>query len=228
MCGTLRVEIVDGAPPALAVAAHVTIMTEASPKRAANRPSRRAVLVDTAVELFALQPWEFVTVTDIVERAGMTPAAFYYHFASREQLLEEIVEGFATEWIDMIERRLDAADSPDALSAVAASIVDELELSEQLAKIFFVSSATAPLVVQRVRHDARNQLIGTAIKAIRRLAPDRSKVEASVNGVALIVLFETAARARLSLDEPYRTLGPRRFRTELSNLSRVAAGFASP
>ena len=26
------------------------------------------------MELFSLQPWDFVTVADIVERAGMTPA----------------------------------------------------------------------------------------------------------------------------------------------------------
>jgi AcrR family transcriptional regulator len=203
-------------------------MAEPRPKRAANRPSRRADLISTAVELFALQPWEFVTVTDIVQRAGMTPAAFYYHFSSREQVLEEIVEGFATEWIDMIERLLSEAQTPEALNAVAAGIVDGIEASEERAKIFFVSAATAPVVVQRIHRDARNRLIRATVKAIRRLVPDRSKVDASVNAVALVVLYETAARARLSLDEPYRTLGPRRFRNELTKLSRVAAGFDTP
>ena len=90
---------------------------------------------------------------------------------------------------------------------------------------FFLSSATAPLIVDRIRRDARNRVIKSATAAIRRLAPDRPAAESHVNGVAMIVVYETAVRARLALDEPYRTLGPRRFRDELWNLSRVSTGF---
>jgi len=91
-------------------------MTVGAPARKpANRPSRRHHLIDAAVELFSLEPWEFITVADIVERAGMTPATFYYHFSSREQLLEEIVQDLAQKWIDMGERLLAAAGTPDAL-----------------------------------------------------------------------------------------------------------------
>ncbi len=32
----------------------------------ANRPSRRHLLVEAAVQLFSLEPWEFITVADIV------------------------------------------------------------------------------------------------------------------------------------------------------------------
>jgi hypothetical protein len=42
----------------------------------------------------------------------------------------------------------------------------------------------------------------------------------------MVVLYEMAARSRLGLAEPHRTLGPRRFRAELAKLSRVATGFA--
>src|SRR6476646_10826958 len=105
----------------------------------ANRPSRRQDLIEAAVELFSLQPWDFVTVADIVERAGMTPAAFYYHFSSREQLLEEIVAGFAEEWVAMIDRLLAVADTADALSYVPIALLDEVEQDEQSAKIFFLS-----------------------------------------------------------------------------------------
>jgi hypothetical protein len=42
----------------------------------------------------------------------------------------------------------------------------------------------------------------------------------------MVTLYESAVRSRLTLDESYRTLGPRRFREELSGLGRVATGFA--
>jgi AcrR family transcriptional regulator len=202
------------------------MVLDAEARKPANRPSRRPQLIDAAVELFSLQPWEFVTVADIVERAGMTPATFYYHFSSREELLEEVIRDFAQKWIAMVERLLEAARTPDELCEVPVALLDELDISEQAAKIFFLSTATAPLLVERLRSDARSRLIRSAAKAVRRLAPDRDVAAAHVNGVAMVVLYEMAARSHLGLDEPYRTLGPRRFRAELASLSRVSAGFA--
>lgn len=200
---------------------------DTSVRRPANRPSRRHHLIDAAVELFSLEPWEFITVADIVERAGMTPATFYYHFSSREQLLEEIVQGFAKKWIEIIERLLAAADTPDTLCEVAVALLDEIDAADHSARIFFLSAAKEPLEAERVRSDARRRLILSAIEAVRRLAPDRDQASAHVNGVAMVVLYEMAARSRLGLAEPHRALGPRRFRAELVNLSRVATGFTT-
>lgn len=201
------------------------MMADHALRKPANRPSRRQDLIAAAIELFSLQPWEFVTVADIVERAGMTPAAFYYHFSSREQLLEEVVQRFADDWIATTDRLLGEAETPDALSQVPLALLDEIEAYEQSARIFFLSSATAPLLVDQIRRDARNRLIKAAAKAVRRLAPDRPAADVQVNGVSMIVLCENAIRTQLALEEPFRTLGPRRFRQEVANLSRVATGF---
>ena len=191
----------------------------------ANRPSRRHHLVDAAVELFSLEPWDFITVADIVERAGMTPATFYYHFSSREELLEEIVQDFAQKWIGMVERLLEAAKTPDALCDVAVALLDEIDAAGLSAKVFFLSTAKEPLQAERIRSDARKKLILSAGKAVRRLAPGRDRASVHVNGVAMVVLYEMAARSRLGLAEPHRALGPRKFRAELLSLSRVATGF---
>jgi AcrR family transcriptional regulator len=199
---------------------------DASARKPANRPSRRHHLIDAAVELFSLEPWEFITVADIVERAGMTPATFYYHFSSREQLLEEILQEFAQSWIDTVERQLAAASTPEALCDVAGALLDEVDGSGPVAKIFFLSTEKEPLLAERIRNDTRKQLIRSATKAIRRLAPGRDRAHAHVNGVAMVVLYEMAVRSHLGLTEPYRTLGPRRFRAELAKLSRVSTGFA--
>ncbi|HEU5268130.1 MAG TPA: helix-turn-helix domain-containing protein [Jatrophihabitans sp.] len=200
-------------------------MADHALRKPANRPSRRQDLIAAAIALFSLQPWEFVTVADIVERAGMTPAAFYYHFSSREQLLEEVVHRFADDWVATTERLLAAAQTQQELCDVPVALLDEIESYEESARIFFLSSATAPLLVDRIRRDARNRLIKAATKAVRRIAPQRKLAEAQVNGVSMIVVYETAIRTRLALDEPYRTLGPRRFREEIGTLSRVATGF---
>src|ERR1700750_915060 len=100
-------------------------MTEATPRKPANRPSRRQNLIDAAVELFSLQSWELVTVADIVERAGMTSAAFYYHFSSREPLLEEVVGEFCEHWVTTIETLLKDAEDLDGIGQVPTSLLDD-------------------------------------------------------------------------------------------------------
>src|ERR1700757_1616734 len=121
---------------------------DASARKPANRPSRRHLLIDAAVELFSLEPWEFITVADIVERAGMTSAAFYYHFSSREQLLEEVVENFSGRWVETIESLLLSAEHLDDLSRLPGALLDEVDAHQQVARIFFLSAATAPLLVE--------------------------------------------------------------------------------
>jgi AcrR family transcriptional regulator len=181
-------------------------------------------LIGAAVELLALQPWDMVTVADIVDRAGMTPAAFYYHFSSREQLLEEVVQDFAETWVTTIEALLEKARTIDDLCQIPVSLLSEIEGSEEVARIFFLSAASAPMLVERIHRDARNRLVAAASDAMSRIASKRSAAMARVNGVALVLICEMAVRAHLSLDETYRVLGPRRFRDEIANLSAVAIG----
>lgn len=165
-----------------------------------------------------------VTVADIVERAGMTPAAFYYHFSSREQLLEEVVEEFAETWVSTIEKLLAQARTLEDLCAVPVALLDEIDGSEQVARIFFLSAASAPLLVERIHRNARNRLVASATEAVRRTPPKRSLAMARVHGVALVLVCEMAVRSQLSLDESYRVLGPRRFREEIGKISTVAVG----
>lgn len=201
-------------------------MSDATPRKPANRPSRRQDLIAAAVELLSLQPWDMVTVADIVARAGMTPAAFYYHFSSREQLLEEVVTDFGEKWVHTIEGLLDAAANPEELCSIPVRLLDEIDSSEQIARVFFLSAASAPLLVERIHRDAQRRLTASAVAAVQRIAPQRAAAAAAINGVALVLVCEMAVEAHLSLDESYRLLGPRRFHAELENLGRQAAGFA--
>ena len=181
-------------------------------------------MIAAAVELLALQPWDMVTVADIVERAGMTPAAFYYHFSSREQLLEEVVEDFADTWVATIEALLTEANELEDICQIPVALLDELEGSEEVARVFFLSAASAPLLAERIHRNARSRLIAATTEAVRRIVVKRSLAMAQVNSVAIVLMCEMAVRSQLSLDDSYRLLGPRRFRGEIANLAAVAVG----
>jgi len=48
--------------------------------------------IEVALELFAVQGYEKTSLREIADRLGITKAALYYHFASKEALLGAIME----------------------------------------------------------------------------------------------------------------------------------------
>ena len=60
----------------------------------------RARIQAIALELFTEQGYEKTSLREIAERLGVTKAALYYHFKSKE----EIVDSFSADHIEMIEK----------------------------------------------------------------------------------------------------------------------------
>jgi len=63
--------------------------TEAQAK--APRTDTRARILSVAARLFATQGYAGTSIKDISDELGMTKAALYYHFSSKEVLLHELV-----------------------------------------------------------------------------------------------------------------------------------------
>ncbi|MEU9758397.1 TetR/AcrR family transcriptional regulator [Streptomyces sp. NPDC047985] len=60
-------------------------------------PERRRELLDTAAEVFAAQGYNATTVRKIADAAGMLAGSLYYHFDSKESMIDEILSTFLTE-----------------------------------------------------------------------------------------------------------------------------------
>jgi AcrR family transcriptional regulator len=58
----------------------------------------RARIQQAALELFAEQGVQQTSLRDIADRLGVTKPALYYHFASREDLLNSLVEPMVTDF----------------------------------------------------------------------------------------------------------------------------------
>ncbi|MEV5312223.1 TetR/AcrR family transcriptional regulator [Streptomyces sp. NPDC052610] len=71
-------------------------VTAAKPAAGAA-PARRRELLDIAAEVFAEQGYNATTVRRIADHAGMLAGSLYYHFDSKESMLEEILRGFLNE-----------------------------------------------------------------------------------------------------------------------------------
>ncbi len=84
-----------------------------------ERQARRQLIVDAAMALFEKKPIASIGMRDIAEQAGISPAAIYRYFPSRDDILVEAM----SRHIHMIEARLE-----NRLEAGKASL-EELALA---------------------------------------------------------------------------------------------------
>lgn len=63
-------------------------------RRGRPRGSTRERILDVALELFTEQGYEQTSLREIAERLGVTKAALYYHFKSKEDIVSSLVEDY--------------------------------------------------------------------------------------------------------------------------------------
>jgi AcrR family transcriptional regulator len=100
--------------------------------------SARDRVLDAAVELFAAQGFDATSVSQVIDRAGLTKGGFYHHFASKDALLFEV-------YGDLITRQLTAMDEilasglsrAQTLRALIFDLVESTAGSAQRALVFW-------------------------------------------------------------------------------------------
>lgn len=197
------------------------IMPKSRPGRPANRPSRRHEILEAAVDLLAAEPPDEIAVSDIATHCGMTPAAFYYHFASKDEILDEIVGTFAERWTNAALEAMAAVQSVDDLTGCVDSVLSWVEENEQVARVYFVTSVGATSSCEAIRRRTRNELARRASRMFREIAPGQDRIRVAIAGLGLVTLLEIVARSRLELDPSYRILGPVAFRQTSGDLARA-------
>jgi AcrR family transcriptional regulator len=195
--------------------------TRASPRstRPANRPSRRHEILTAAIELLAVQPPDQIAVSDIAAQAGMTPAAFYYHFTSKDEILDEIIAEFAGDWSKLVGGLLPELTYPEDLIDFIDDILTWVDEHQRVSTVYFVTSIGATSTGEALRKKTRDELSKRAAKSFLVMNPAKDRIDSAVAGLGLITLLEVISRARLELDPSYRTLGPMRFRASAATLA---------
>jgi AcrR family transcriptional regulator len=85
-----------------------------TPKGAATR----AFILQTAAEAFAESGYADTTLAELIARSGMTKGAFYFHFASKEQLALAVLEEKQCQWLAFV--RAQVLDAPTAIAQLRA------------------------------------------------------------------------------------------------------------
>ena len=94
-------------------------MTVSARRTTSGGRETRSRIVDAAVELFAAKGYQASSTRDIAAAAGMSAAAVYFHFRSKEDLFFEIVMDGHRSSLEHVLRGLEGSSGPvDRLSGV--------------------------------------------------------------------------------------------------------------
>lgn len=174
------------------------------------------------MRLFAAHRPETVTVAEIAEVAGMTSAAVYYHYASKDDLLLEGLQDFGAALSDVVERL--ERDPCVHLTAVPAAVLRWVEDDADRATVWFVTSPGLSLGVEQLRAQVRERLLGVLTRAARAEAPALGAAGSAVVAAGLLSLLEVSAASWLTEDESVRGLGQARFLRETELVAQRLAG----
>lgn len=176
------------------------------------------------MELFAAQPPDTVTVADIADRAGMTSAAVYYHFASKDAILYDGAKEFGDALAGHVAEVV--ADHPQGgnLREVVIDVLHWIDQHAAAGSVYFISSVGTNSDVEVLRRQHRTELIDHLGKAARKARGKLTPAESAVIGVGLLSLLETSAASWLTKDATYQKLGHKQFLSEVSKLSEKVAG----
>lgn len=177
----------------------------ASRRTSANRPRRRrgpgrptepidvSLIVDVAREEIARRGYEGVSLREVAEKVGVSKAAVYYHFPTKAELYDAVLDEDAGAMMLLVEAaKLDEGSYPERLDRLGALVCDYLSERPAVARLFlrelvghgpFLSGAGAKRVAEILELTAAFLRAGAAAGAFR--VDDVRQLAVSIAGVHL-------------------------------------------
>lgn len=138
-----------------------------------RRAQTRRVLVDAGRQLIASHGVEALRIQDITEGADVGLGSFYNHFASKDELVEAVVEeslsdlAAATGLSDANREQDPAVTTADAIVRVLHRVLDEREFGGLL-----VNLSRADLVFEHAMQPRAREVVVAGVEAGRFAVPD--------------------------------------------------------
>ena len=171
--------------------------TAGPPSVRGTRPAnRRASILKVASELIRAQGYEHVSMSDVADAVEVRPSALYRHFASKQQLLAEVIsEGLAP--VAVAVDGLDLGDQAAALRALAELALDHPGLGVLwLREVWHLSPDE-----QRASAESIQRIVGQLAEKCRQARPDLDALGSdllawSIFGVLLSTSFHSVGVTR--------------------------------
>ena len=105
-------------------------------KKGRKQADRRGELIRIAASLFAAKGFKATTIRDIADAAGIQSGSLYYHFDSKESMVEELIQHYWTTLLanyrEVVAADLGATETARGLIRTSVVLLDECELALRL------------------------------------------------------------------------------------------------
>jgi AcrR family transcriptional regulator len=151
--------------------------------RRRQRERTRARILGVAAELFAARGFASTTTLEVARAAGVSHGTVFAHFASRERLLTEVIEGFGSR---MAARTHDLTRGGAGLRAVLEAHLASIAEQEAFYARLVTEAAALPV-------EARQVLIGidSALSLHLSGAAERGESGGAARSIPMHLLFNT-------------------------------------
>ena len=157
---------------------------------------RRDQIATVALTLFAEQGYAATSMREISEQLGITKAALYYHYSSKEEIVRELVHGM----LDQVDQLVDWARTQTMTDVVRSQIVarwSDIMLSQGL--VMFRFAMANMRVIDAVRTDPQG--FAESLNELgAMLAADGAGVEEQLRARMALMAINMAGFAGLDLD----------------------------
>lgn len=128
-------------------AARESVQPKHRVKKLRHGPVTREQILDASLRLFSEKGFARTSVRDIAQAAGITDAAIYYHFASKRDLFEALIEerGFQAA-LEGLERAEVTLGPREAITNIAISALALIYGSRDLMKVLMVEAMAGDAV----------------------------------------------------------------------------------
>lgn len=160
-----------------------------------------------ALELFVRQGYEHASLREIADRVGITKASLYYHYRSKQALLEAVVLPLITEWRAIVDETASLPHTPANVRLVLSRVLDMMLRHRGASGIFVRDAAAVFTALQPIWEDLIQ--LGTRLNAwLAGPSPsdaDRVRAMAAVEALG-VAMRSGALLPGVSEDELRRTL----------------------
>jgi AcrR family transcriptional regulator len=162
--------------------------------------STRARIQSVALELFTEQGYEKTSLREVAERLGVTKAALYYHFKSKDEIVSSLVEDRLTAFDDLIKTAEDLPATAETRRAILTQYADAFFSSDQPSVMRFFEQNQTVVKSLAVGKEMRDRLMRIAQLIAR---PDASPAGQLRAALAIFAVHSSyfAVRADLTNDE---------------------------
>ena len=108
-------------------------------RREEDKNARRRAILDAALAVWSVSSYADFTMSAVAGRAGVAKGTLYLYFATKEELLLELLEELLGGWIDDLDRRLLERRGPWSPEEAARAMGRSLEGREPLVRLLTTS-----------------------------------------------------------------------------------------